>query len=63
MTYDKINITTGKKLVQLSYLRTELSSQNTYFATMRTMFALAVVAAYTQKWFILLFSMLIQYLT
>ena len=60
MVYDK-NITTGKKMVHLSYLRTELSSQNTYFATMRTAFALAVVAAYTQKWFILLFSIILLF--
>lgn len=58
MINDK-SVKTGMKLVELSYLRTELSSQNTYFSTMRTAFALAVVAAYTQKWFILLFSIIL----
>ena len=52
-------VNTDKKLVELSYLRTELSSQNTYYATVRTTFAIAVVAAYTQKWYILLFSILV----
>lgn len=49
----------GEKLVDLSYLRTEYASQNTYFATMRLAFAIGLISAYTKSLYILGFSILL----
>jgi len=49
----------SRKLVELAYIRTELAAENTYLATMRVAFTLAIVATFTQKWFILGFSILL----
>ena len=54
---DKINV--GEKLVDLSYLRSEYASQNTYFATMRLAFAIGLVSAYTKSLYILIFSIVL----
>lgn len=49
----------AKLLVNLAYLRTEYSSQNTYYATMRMAFAVALVSAYTKNFYILAFSIIL----
>lgn len=49
----------SKKSLEFAYLRTELSSQNTYYSIMRAAFTIALVASYTRKWFILGFSILL----
>lgn len=54
---DKIGL--GEKLVDLSYLRSEYASQNTYFATMRLAFAIGLVSAYTKSLYILIFSIIL----
>lgn len=50
---------TSKLLVNLAYLRTEYASQNTYYATMRMAFAIALVSAYTKNFYILAFSIIL----
>lgn len=57
ITKTKVNNT--KLLVNLAYLRTEYSSQNTYYATMRLAFAIGLVSAYTKNFYILLFSIIL----
>lgn len=54
---DKVDI--AKLLVNLAYLRTEYASQNTYYATMRMAFAVALVSAYTKNFYILAFSIIL----
>jgi hypothetical protein len=54
---DKVDNT--KLLVNLAYLRTEYASQNTYYATMRTAFAIALVSAYTKNFYVLAFSIIL----
>jgi len=54
---DKVDNT--KLLVNLAYLRTEYASQNTYYATMRMAFAVALVSAYTKNFYILAFSIIL----
>lgn len=49
----------AKLLVNLAYLHTEYSSQNTYYATMRMAFAVALVSAYTKNFYILAFSIIL----
>lgn len=49
----------GKLLVNLAYLRTEYASQNTYYATMRMAFAIALVSAYTKNFYVLAFSIIL----
>lgn len=49
----------AKLLVNLAYLRTEYASQNTYYATMRMAFAIALVSAYTKNFYILAFSIIL----
>ena len=48
-----------KLLVNLAYLRTEYASQNTYYATMRAAFAIALVSAYTKNFYVLAFSIIL----
>jgi len=48
-----------KLLVNLAYLRTEYASQNTYYATMRMAFAVALVSAYTKNFYVLAFSIIL----
>jgi hypothetical protein len=55
----KEKVDNAKLLVNLAYLRTEYSSQNTYFATMRIAFAFALVSAYTKSYHILGFSIVL----
>jgi hypothetical protein len=54
---DKVH--NAKLLVNLAYLRTEYASQNTYYATMRMAFAIALVSAYTKNFYVLAFSIII----
>ena len=54
---DKVDNT--KLLVNLAYLRTEYASQNTYYATMRMAFAVALVSAYTKNFYVLAFSIIL----
>jgi hypothetical protein len=54
---DKVDNT--KLLVNLAYLRTEYASQNTYYATMRMAFAIALVSAYTKNFYVLAFSIIL----
>ena len=49
----------AKLLVNLAYLRTEYASQNTYYATMRMAFPIALVSAYTKNFYILAFSIIL----
>ena len=49
----------GKLLVNLAYLRTEYASQNTYYATMRMAFVIALVSAYTKNFYVLAFSIIL----
>jgi len=55
----KDKVDNAKLLVNLAYLRTEYSSQNTYYATMRMAFAVALVSAYTKNFYILAFSIIL----
>ena len=55
----KEKVDNAKLLVNLAYLRTEYSSQNTYFATMRIAFAFALVSAYTKSYHILGFTIIL----
>ena len=57
ITKTKVNNT--ELLVNFAYLRTEYSSQNTYYATMRLAFAIGLVSAYTKNFYILLFSIIL----
>ena len=54
----KDNVDNAKLLVNLAYLRTEYASQNTYYATMRMAFAIALVSAYTKNFYVLAFSII-----
>ena len=54
---DKVDNT--KLLVNLAYLRTEYASQNTYYATMRMAFAIALVSAYAKNFYVLAFSIIL----
>jgi hypothetical protein len=54
---DKVH--NAKLLVNLAYLRTEYASQNTYYATMRMAFAIALVSAYTKNFYVLAFSIIL----
>jgi len=49
----------SKLLVNLAYLRTEYASQNTYYATMRMAFVIALVSAYTKNFYVLAFSIIL----
>ena len=55
----KDKVDNAKLLVNLAYLRTEYASQNTYYATMRMAFAIALVSAYTKNFYILAFSIIL----
>jgi len=55
----KDKVDNAKLLVNLAYLHTEYSSQNTYYATMRMAFAVALVSAYTKNFYILAFSIIL----
>ena len=55
----KDKIDNAKLLVNLAYLRTEYASQNTYYATMRMAFAIALVSAYTKNFYVLGFSIIL----
>lgn len=55
----KDNVDNAKLLVNLAYLRTEYASQNTYYATMRMAFAVALVSAYTKNFYVLAFSIIL----
>lgn len=55
----KDKVDNAKLLVNLAYLRTEYASQNTYYATMRMAFAIALVSAYTKNFYVLAFSIII----
>jgi len=55
----KDKIGDAKLLVDLAYLRAEYASQNTYYATMRMAFAIALVSAYTKNFYILAFSIIL----
>lgn len=55
----KDNVDNAKLLVNLAYLRTEYASQNTYYATMRMAFAIALVSAYTKNFYVLAFSIIL----
>lgn len=55
----KDKIDNAKLLVNLAYLRTEYASQNTYYATMRMAFAIALVSAYTKNFYVLAFSIIL----
>jgi hypothetical protein len=55
----KDKIDDSKVLVNLAYLRAEYASQNTYYATMRMAFAIALVSAYTKNFYILAFSIIL----
>jgi hypothetical protein len=49
----------SKLLVNLAYLRREYASQNTYYATMRMAFVIALVSAYTKNFYVLAFSIIL----
>ena len=55
----KDKVDNAKLLVNLAYLRTEYASQNTYYATMRMAFAIALVSAYTKNFYVLAFSIIL----
>ena len=55
----KDNVDNAKLLVNLAYLRTEYASQNTYYATIRMAFAIALVSAYTKNFYVLAFSIIL----
>lgn len=55
----KDKIDDAKLLVNLAYLRAEYASQNTYYATMRMAFAIALVSAYTKNFYVLAFSIIL----
>ena len=55
----KNKVDNAKLLVNLAYLRTEYASQNTYYATMRMAFAIALVSAYTKNFYVLAFSIIL----
>ena len=55
----KDKVDNAKLLVNLAYLRTEYASQNTYYATMRMAFTIALVSAYTKNFYVLAFSIIL----
>ena len=55
----KDKVDNAKLLVNLAYLRTEYASQNTYYATIRIAFAIALVSAYTKNFYVLAFSIIL----
>ena len=55
----KDKVDNAKLLVNLAYLRTEYASQNTYYATMRMAFAIALISAYTKNFYVLAFSIIL----
>lgn len=55
----KDKVDNAKLLVNLAYLRTEYASQNTYYATIRMAFAIALVSAYTKNFYVLAFSIIL----
>lgn len=59
MNISKEQVNNSQLLVYLSYLRTEYSSQNTYYATMRFAFIFALIAASTKNYYILAFSIIL----
>lgn len=51
----------NKVNTSLAYIRAEYSNQTTFFSMIKTAFVLSAVSAYTKKWFIFIFALILLF--